>query len=100
MLLICLTTKAEQHAKSNSSAEMKIVAGNEVELLPTKDINSTKQQNFGFNQFETFAGNNSYVAEIKISLCDRVESVVEKRRKCWLPEFSPLPTMYSKGLFL
>ena len=23
-----------------------------------------------------------------------------KWRKCWLPAFSPLPTMFSKGLFL
>ena len=23
-----------------------------------------------------------------------------KRRKCWLPAFSPFPTMFSKGLFL
>ena len=23
-----------------------------------------------------------------------------KRRKCWLPAFSPFPTMYSKGYFL
>ena len=23
-----------------------------------------------------------------------------KRRKCWFPAFSPLPTMFSKGLFL
>ena len=22
-----------------------------------------------------------------------------KRRKCWLPAFSPFPTMFSKGLF-
>ena len=22
-----------------------------------------------------------------------------KRRKCWLPEFSPFPTMFSKGFF-
>ena len=23
-----------------------------------------------------------------------------KRRKCWLPEFSPFPTMFSEALFL
>ena len=23
-----------------------------------------------------------------------------KRRKCWLPAFSPFPTMFSKGIFL
>ena len=29
-----------------------------------------------------------------------VENIVGKRRKCWLPAFSPCPTMFSKGFFL
>ena len=29
-----------------------------------------------------------------------VENIVGKRRKCWLPAFSPFPTMFSKGYFL
>ena len=29
----------------------------------------------------------------------RVENIEGKRRKCWLPLFSPFPTMFSKGLF-
>ena len=29
----------------------------------------------------------------------REESIVGKGKKCWLPAFSPLPTMLSKGLF-
>ena len=28
----------------------------------------------------------------------RVENIVGKRRKCWLPAFSPFPTMFSKGV--
>ena len=28
----------------------------------------------------------------------RVENIVGKKRKCWLPAFSPFPTMFSKGL--
>ena len=29
-----------------------------------------------------------------------VENIVEKRTKCWLPAFSPFPTMFSKNFFL
>ena len=32
-----------------------------------------------------------------ISLFDRVENMVGKRGKCWLPAFSPFLTMLSKG---
>ena len=35
-----------------------------------------------------------------ISVFDRVENIVGKRRKCWLPEFSPFLTMFSMGFFL
>ena len=28
----------------------------------------------------------------------RVENIVGKRRKCWLPAFSPFPKMFSKGI--
>ena len=27
----------------------------------------------------------------------RAESIVGKRRKCWLPAFSPFPTMFTKA---
>ena len=30
----------------------------------------------------------------------REENIVGKRRKCWLPAFSPFPTMFSKVSFL
>ena len=30
----------------------------------------------------------------------RVENTVGKRRKCWLPAFSPFPTMFSTVFFL
>ena len=29
----------------------------------------------------------------------KVEKHCEKRRKCWLPAFSPFPSMFSKGFF-
>ena len=31
---------------------------------------------------------------------EKVENIVGKKRKCWLPAFSPLPTMFSKCFFL
>ena len=31
-----------------------------------------------------------------IFVFDGVENIVGKRRKCWLPAFSPFPTMFSK----
>ena len=38
-----------------------------------------------------------FVAITMISVFDRVENIVGKRSKCWLPEFSPFPTKFSKG---
>ena len=35
-----------------------------------------------------------------ISLLDRVENTVGKGEKCWLPAFSPFPTVFSKAFFL
>ena len=46
------------------------------------------------------------VSEMRIFIFQRLENIVGKeecwleREKCWLPAFSPLPTMISKGLFL
>ena len=33
-------------------------------------------------------------------VCDSIENIVKKRTKRWLPAFSCLSTMFSKGLFL
>ena len=30
---------------------------------------------------------------------ESVENIVGKGENCWLPAFSPFPTMFSKGLF-
>ena len=35
-----------------------------------------------------------------IYVFDRVEKHCGKKRKCWLPAFSPFTTMFSKALFL
>ena len=32
-----------------------------------------------------------------IYVLDRVENIVGKRKKCWLPKFSYFPTMFSKA---
>ena len=29
----------------------------------------------------------------------RVENIIGKRRKCWLPAFSPIPTMFQKNCY-
>ena len=49
-------------------------------------------------KLKAFADNKLNVAELKmtISLSDRVENT-GKRRKCWLPAFSPFPTVFSKA---
>ena len=31
---------------------------------------------------------------------NRVENIMRKRRKCWLPAFSPFPAMFSKSFSL
>ena len=44
-----------------------------------------------------FADENVNDAKMMISLYDREEKNFGKRRKCWLPAFSPFPTMFSEG---
>ena len=36
-------------------------------------------------------------AKMTISLFDRVKKNCGKRKKCWLPAFSPFPTVFSKS---
>ena len=50
-------------------------------------------------KLKAFADNKLNVAQMMISLFDRVEKRCGKRRKCWLPAFSPFPTVFSKALF-
>ena len=51
----------------------------------------------GLPKLKAFAGDISNVTQnIKLSY-DRKHC--GKRRKCWLPAFSPFPTMFSKGFF-
>ena len=37
------------------------------------------------------------VAKMTISSFGRLENHCGKRRKCWLPAFSPIPTVFSKA---
>ena len=38
---------------------------------------------------------------VKIQICvGKDRKLCGKTRKCWLPAFSPFPTMFSKGFFL
>ena len=47
------------------------------------------------NKRKAVADDNINVDQIMMSVFDRIEHC-GKRRKCWLPAFSPLPTMFSK----
>ena len=39
-------------------------------------------------------------SDLKIEIClGEGRKICEKRRKCWLPAFSPFPTMFSKSFF-
>ena len=54
---------------------------------------------FNITKFKAFAEDKLDVAKMTISLSDRVENTVEKRRKCWLSAFSSFPTVFSKAFF-
>ena len=51
-----------------------------------------------WSNLKGFADDKINVAEIIFSLYDRVENIVGKKRKCWLPAFSNFHTLFSKGL--
>ena len=53
-------------------------------------------------KLKAFADNKLNVAKMMIFLLNRVEKSRKhcgKKRKCWLPAFSPFPTMFSKAFF-
>ena len=61
-------------------------------LLPDDKISS-------LSKLKALADDDFSVAQMVRCFCYRVENIVGKRRKCWLPAFSPFPTMFSKGFF-
>ena len=50
--------------------------------------------------FKAFADDNSNLVQIIICVPDGVKTHCGKRRKCWLPAFSPFSSMFSKGFFV
>ena len=48
-------------------------------------------------KLKAFADGKINVAQMMISVSVRARKHCGKRRKCWLPAFSPFPTMFSKG---
>ena len=55
-----------------------------------------------FVKFKPFADvkMNFNMAQKIISASERVKNSVGKGEKCWLPGFSPFPTLFSKAFFL
>ena len=52
-----------------------------------------------WSKLKAFADDKIKVTEKLKFVLGRVENC-GKRRKCWLPAFSPFPTVFSKGFFL
>ena len=52
------------------------------------------------SKFKTFADDIIKIFKMMISVFDRVENIVGKGDKCWLPAFSLFPSMFSKGFLL
>ena len=49
-----------------------------------------------WSKLKIFPDDKSNLAEKQKFVLERVENIVGKRRKCWLPAFSPFPTIFSK----
>ena len=63
-------------------------------------INSLPNDKFlDSSKLKAFADDKINVTEKLNFDLGSVENNVEKRRKCWLPAFSPFPTMFSKVFF-
>ena len=60
--------------------------------------NSTKQQISRLVQIESICRQNNYDSDIEICIW-KSRKHCGKRRKCWLPAFSPFSAVFSKGLF-
>ena len=62
-------------------------------------VNSlAKNENLDWSKFKVVADNKINVTNLKIEMFfGKCRKHCGKRRKCWLPAFSPFPTMFSKG---
>ena len=57
-------------------------------------------KNLDWSKLNAFADDKINANEkLKFGL-ERIENIVGKRRKCWVPAFSPFPTMFSIGFLL
>ena len=54
-------------------------------------------KNLHCSKFKAFADINLNLAQVMEFVFDRFENIVVNGKKCWLPAFSPFPTMFSKG---
>ena len=90
---ICiLATFILSSANVFSLNQSKIVLFSKVLTLPN-DKNSVSLKLKGFAE-------DTINCELKIEICfGKVRKPCGKRRKCWLPAFSPFPTMFSEGYF-
>ena len=67
-------------------------------MILEKRINSSPEDKIlDWSKLKAFADHNLNHTEVMIYLFDRVENIVEKGEKNWLPAFSPFPTMFSIG---
>ena len=64
------------------------------------NLNSLPNDNFlDGSKLKAFAENKLNLAEKLKFVSERVENIVGKEKKCWLPAFSPFPIMFSKGIY-
>ena len=54
---------------------------------------------FALSKVKAFTDDKVSIANLMIPVCDWVGKHFGKRRKCWLPAFSPFPAMFSKAFF-
>ena len=70
------------------------------EDIRVHQFNSLPNDKFlDWSKLKGFADDKINAAEKFEFVLQREENIVGKRRKCWLPAFSPFPTMFSKSCF-
>ena len=64
------------------------------------DLNSLPNNKiFDRTKLKAFADDRKNVAGKMKFVLGMIKNIVGKGEKCWLPAFSPFPTMFSKGFF-
>ena len=62
-------------------------------------ISLPNDKNLDWSKLKVFADDTIKMTNITVSF-GKVGKHCGKRRKCWLPAFSPFPTIFSKRLFV